>query len=581
MTDPNRIASGPVGAGQVIVTAASGKVKVPTTNLRTVPFVGVALETAIDGGSVQFQTSGPFDRAVTNLSAGVACAVGVNASGTPVRATDATCVSALNWVGDCDTDGTITIRPRKEAFSRPEDFGAKGDGITDDTAAIQKAVDVVACTIGNGGGGLGGVSQEDPQGIVQFAGGRYLCASPLIWNSKGNVTVRGSAQIVCTMAGSTDFIQLLSCLKMTFEDLFFTFTSTSYSGALFFASHTGTPFGNDVSQIHWLRCTFYGEPTHGFENARACIAMDGVTASTIKACAFAFAKIAILGQDPAYVNQILIEGCVFRRLGIASIKNPGEAWCVKANTFEPLEFILVDIGNGPEPLSPAINAVLQDLDYWCRGFDFTGNWVGDGGPVDGAWITLKGFGINISGNLISRDDDPGDAIRIVASNGVMITGNYLVGSTDFLRDELGNFNYNIVIAGNFQQSAKIPTWANVLSRAVLATGDASLGQYIETLDLPIRFGADSPGQITEPVLGNLSWTPGMIANETIAHTEIVLTGMHSQAAALCAGATPFLPVGVLLHADLVDAGVCRLTLHNVSGSPVTIGSSTFKVWAVR
>lgn len=92
---------------------------------RTQPFAGVSLEDGLAGSQRFIQTSGILD--VVNLGAGVACAVGVDASGNLVRATDPLCVSAPNWVGWVDVEGHIQIRPVLKEHFDVRDFGAVPD----------------------------------------------------------------------------------------------------------------------------------------------------------------------------------------------------------------------------------------------------------------------------------------------------------------------------------------------------------------------------------------------------------------------------------------------------------------------
>ena len=62
------------------------------------------------------------------LGDGYACAVGLDATGKPVRAFDPTCVSAPNWLGYCDAQGNIFVQPRRTDELNIIDFGAiQGD----------------------------------------------------------------------------------------------------------------------------------------------------------------------------------------------------------------------------------------------------------------------------------------------------------------------------------------------------------------------------------------------------------------------------------------------------------------------
>src|SRR2546429_5252378 len=101
-------ASVAITAGQAVRTTGSPAAVTPALeNLRTRPFFGVALESVDAGKNVEVQTGGAFGA----LGTGVAGAAGVNSGGQLVRATDQTCASAPNWIGDCDAAGTVASDP--------------------------------------------------------------------------------------------------------------------------------------------------------------------------------------------------------------------------------------------------------------------------------------------------------------------------------------------------------------------------------------------------------------------------------------------------------------------------------------
>lgn len=142
------IANADITATQAVRTTTSGHVIPATTSLRTLPFNGLALSSVTSGSLVGIHLVGPVDPNIFNLGAGVACAVGINSTGFPVRATSSTCVSAPNWIGSCDTNGTVTISPTRRGFFDPIDFGAIGDGLTDDLSAFQALHLVMPATLG-------------------------------------------------------------------------------------------------------------------------------------------------------------------------------------------------------------------------------------------------------------------------------------------------------------------------------------------------------------------------------------------------------------------------------------------------
>ncbi|MEH0509392.1 MULTISPECIES: right-handed parallel beta-helix repeat-containing protein [unclassified Streptomyces] len=134
-----------ITAGQAVRTTGSGTVTpaIETEKLHTSPFFGVALETVDPPHNVKVkvQISGVFTLRSLGSDGGKSGAVGVDSSGQLVRAASKECVSAPNWIGDCDASGTVTIRPRRDTRLSVLDFGAVGNGNTDDADAIQSALD--------------------------------------------------------------------------------------------------------------------------------------------------------------------------------------------------------------------------------------------------------------------------------------------------------------------------------------------------------------------------------------------------------------------------------------------------------
>ncbi|MBO0651432.1 right-handed parallel beta-helix repeat-containing protein [Streptomyces triculaminicus] len=180
--------------------------------LHTLPFFGIALQTAAAKAKVDVQIGGVV---AGGLGPGKPGAVGVNSSGKLVRANavrvrknDPTkakvCISAPNWIGDCDASGMVTIRPRRDTRLNVLDFGAAGDGKTDDTDALQDALD---CAMR-----LGTMPDYDPLSdgkVVYLPPGDYLITKPLVVSNGcilegAGLGFRGTSRIIADVA-SGDF----------------------------------------------------------------------------------------------------------------------------------------------------------------------------------------------------------------------------------------------------------------------------------------------------------------------------------------------------------------------------------------
>lgn len=176
--------------------------------LHTLPFFGIALQTAAATAKVDVQIGGVV---AGGLGPGKPGAVGVNSSGKLVRANavrvrknDPTkakvCISAPNWIGDCDASGMVTIRPRRDTRLNVLDFGAAGDGKTDDTDALQDALD---CAMR-----LGKMTDEPVSDgkVVYLPPGDYLISKPLVVSNGcilegAGLGFRGTSRIIADVAG--------------------------------------------------------------------------------------------------------------------------------------------------------------------------------------------------------------------------------------------------------------------------------------------------------------------------------------------------------------------------------------------
>lgn len=155
-----RAAASAVTATQAVRSTTSGNVQPAITNLRSIPFDGISLNSASTGQPVYVSAHGPLDPTTFNLGDGYACAVGTTVAGFPVRATDVTCVSAPNWLGHCDAHGNITIDPiRKDVFNAL-DFGADASGTIENNTIASQALIAIAA--------LGGGTFYWPEGNYKF-----------------------------------------------------------------------------------------------------------------------------------------------------------------------------------------------------------------------------------------------------------------------------------------------------------------------------------------------------------------------------------------------------------------------------
>lgn len=168
--------------GSVSRIDQNGQMVLATATLRSVPFTGLSLQSGTSTQATVFITSGVVPHAVFSLGDGYACAVGVNSSGLAVRAIDAACVSAPNWIGYCDTHGTITVQPILREHFHALDFGAipenTSTGARYANMQAHVAMEVAQDHTAQGSGGqLGGYEENWP------AGNFYFQADPIVISS--------------------------------------------------------------------------------------------------------------------------------------------------------------------------------------------------------------------------------------------------------------------------------------------------------------------------------------------------------------------------------------------------------------
>lgn len=139
---------------------------------------GVALHAYSASGSVEIQQCGTVDATVTGLGAGSASWVRVSTGGSLERVSMPS--ASDDVVGWAEADGTLHASfgnggPMLTGDVLPEWYGAKGDGTTDDTTAIQAAIAAVATTGGR----------------VRFGPKTYIISATLRWATRA-VTLVGS-----------------------------------------------------------------------------------------------------------------------------------------------------------------------------------------------------------------------------------------------------------------------------------------------------------------------------------------------------------------------------------------------------
>ena len=359
------------------------------------------------------------------------------------------------------TDTGTKWIPLGAGYANVLDFGAVGDGRTDDTAAIQAAINSINRIVG---------------GTVYFpAEYTFNCSSVLNMDGKWNLTLLGGStrggnigfpNIRYTGGGSTPFMSLRSVNSFSMENMRIEYTSHLFTGDLIKTNDTngiGVPI-----YINFKNSSFKGA-YEGFaptatspDNASSLINLSQAITVTIEGCFFGAAQYGVIGRDyNSFVAGIVIEGSAFNYYAIAAIANFNQGGIIRNNVFEP--------GAGVKTVVYTHNAING-----VKGFVMTGNWIGDAllTTARAPFISVVGQGIEISGNTMTEAKINQTFIQVVStSNGVKITGNDFQGNLPSVAIKFvspgGGYTRGVEISGNsFVGITPIQGQANILKGAV-------------------------------------------------------------------------------------------------------------------
>jgi hypothetical protein len=338
-----------------------------------------------------------------------------------------------------------------QTWANVKRFGARGDGSTDDTAAIQKAIDSLA-----------GKEGRPQGGTVYFPRGSYNVKRPLDADGSVGLVMQGDgsptpgynflpASVVTYTGGAArSFISARSSNGFTVRGLALKYSSKEFEGSLIDLGHTSAK-AIDSAYATFQDCLISGTST---TSAAALVSFRYAILSSVRNCHLGWGKVGVKGrargpEGNGYANAIAIEGVTFDNFTTAAIMNAGEGWSISDSWFEG-----TDAGTGGMP-----RAYYDDLPKGAATFalSFTGNWFGDAGAVKDAWIdsgpnTIIN-GLSLSGNFFSG----GARAVSLKSNaqGISITGNHL-GTTRAGVDLGTAIKEGVSITGNSFPPAPIP-----------------------------------------------------------------------------------------------------------------------------
>lgn len=304
-------------------------------------------------------------------------------------------------------------------------FGAKGDGTTDDTAAIQAAIDA-AVVVGGG--------------IVSFPAGDYVLASSL--NIVATTSATPKLGIMLVGAGARHNVNYETspttliytgtgsyALKVDgnwarnfgMRDIGLSYNNAGFSGNVL-----------DIGDTLIAGCSFervyFGGPgvsaATDLFTANACVKANCAEFFTFDQCYFTEAQFGYLGGS-VQQSGITFRDCVFGDLSVAQVRSiavQGLAWRFDGCNFDPIRI-----------------APQYGVDLACNGFLFTGcNYVGVSstvapsvdflkltgrGKIDGGYMSTVGTGIRLAAGGVY---EVSGGIRISAAAPVIVEGGVFV-----------------------------------------------------------------------------------------------------------------------------------------------------------
>jgi len=467
--------------------------------------------------------------------------------GTNATPADTAVAGYISTAGTSDTQVAADNRYAKKTSAPMNvlDFGAEGDGVTDDTAAVQAAITAMGSASGH----------------LFFPPGDYIM-SPLTLSMKANLTLSGQASMVdgiYTNSSGAAASRILfsgvttgSCITVDggygfgARDLAIVATNASFTGRLLDMRQVAAATVTGLVTLE--RCFIGGNSASRYGIG---VDLDKNVISQISRCTITDFQYGVQGLATAgsFSNAVTIEDTLFQNNRTAHIHNPGESWLLKNNTYEALS-------NGQA------GSILQDSGFTCEALTVEGGWLGDVTSVTPSiHFNFLGtaYGVAIHGVFLGGTTNATGAY-FTAGSGISISGNSFHG--------LGTaVSASAVVKGHVGPNAYVAmSGINVTATGMTVT-DAASSAYTPAWT--------SAG--TAPAIGNGSlagkWkrTPGNMIDGEIAITTGSTTTYGTGIYSLSLPATPAAAQVVIGEVYALNSGVgFQAGAVVVSGSTATV-----------
>ncbi len=239
---------------------------------------------------------------------------------------------------------------------RPEWFGAKGDGVTDDTEVLQLMIDLAV-----------------PHTTIELRGGAadYMHGELDLVSANALVFKGNGAKMTHIVATGDVVFDMQYTSDVVFDNV--VVVSSGPGKPLTIFSCLGSDAVSPCFRPVFIDCFI-------ITNASRTFHFDGVVVATLK-------RVIVIGGDYAgYVQtgfaiEFVLEQCSTLNQNICGWRNPGNGWTFLNCVAEPL-------------IDGRAGWIIQDPGAYA-GFNWTfiGNWAGDDFVYDKAWLEIHGDGV--------------------------------------------------------------------------------------------------------------------------------------------------------------------------------------------